>query len=328
MTNVVVTGGYGFIGSHLVEALLARGDRVTVVDVAQNTTDTSMGFREDPAFRFVAGDVTDIGSLEQAIGPDTDVVYHLSAIVGIKNYVADPLKVLDVNVGGTRNVLEIARRNGTRVVLASTSEVFGKNPAPPWAEDDDRVLGSTKTARWSYSTSKAMAEHVAFAMHGSHGVPVTVVRYFNVYGPRQNPIFVVSQSVHRVLNGLPPYLYDSGDQTRCFTFVDDAVRGTILAADSDDAVGEAFNIGSMTETTIKEVVEKTIQHAGMKGLAPEPLDTSRHYGQSYEDIPKRIPDTGKAARMLGWKLEVDVDEGIQRTIAWARQNPWYLANGH
>ena len=141
-------------------------------------------------------------------------------------------------------------------------------------------------------------------------------------------MFGASRSVDRVLYGLRPYLYDSGDQTRCFTFVDDAVRGTILAADSDEAVGEAFNIGSMTETTIREVVEKTIQHAGIEGLAPEPLDTSQHYGQSYEDIPKRIPDTGKAARMLGWKLEVDVDEGIQRTIDWARQNPWYLADSH
>jgi UDP-glucose 4-epimerase len=326
MANVVVTGGYGFIGSHLVEELLARGDTVTVVDVARNTRDTSMTFDQDPAFRFIEGDVTELSTLEQAIGPDTDAVYHLSAIVGIKNYVSDPLKVLDVNVGGTRNVLEVARRHGTRVVLASTSEVFGKNPSPPWAEDDDRVLGSTKTARWSYSTSKAMAEHVAFAMHESHGVPVTVVRYFNVYGPRQNPIFVVSQSVHRVLNGLAPYLYDSGEQTRCFTFVDDAVKGTLLAGGSERAIGEAFNIGSMTESTMRDVVEKTIRYAGAEGsLAPEPLNTANHYGSTYEDIPKRIPDTAKAEEVLGWKLEVDVDEGIRRTIAWARANPWYLA---
>ena len=136
------------------------------------------------------------------------------------------------------------------MLFASTSEVFGKNPNPPFAEDDDRVLGSTRTARWSYSTSKAMAEHLVFAMHAAYGLPVTVVRYFNVYGPRQNPIFVISQTIHRILNGRQPLLYDSGDQTRCFTYVDDAVAGTLLAADSDAAIGEAFNIGSMTETTI------------------------------------------------------------------------------
>ena len=323
--RAVVTGGYGFIGTHLVSALLERGDEVTVVDLARNERDTSIDFDDHPSFTFVRGDVTDAAALEQAIGPETDVVFHLSAIVGIKNYVQDPLKVLDVNVGGTRNVLELARRHGIRVVLASTSEVFGKNPSPPWGEDDDRVLGSTRTARWSYSTSKAMAEHLAFAMHDTYGVPVTVVRYFNVYGPRQNPIFVVSQSVHRVLNGLSPLLYDSGDQTRCFTFVDDAVRGTLLAAASEAAIGEAFNIGSMHETSIRDVVEMTIRAAGAEDqLSTTPLDTTTHYGSTYEDIPKRIPDTAKAERVLGWKLEVDVEEGIRRTVDWARANPWYL----
>ena len=209
MSNVVVTGGYGFIGSHLVSALLDRGDTVTVFDFAKNTRDTSIDFDRHPNFRFVQGDVTDIGSLSQALISGVDTVFHLAAIVGVKNYMDDPLRVLDVNVIGTRNVLELSRQHGTRVVFASTSEVFGKNPNPPFAEDDDRVLGSTKTARWSYSTSKAMAEHLVFAMHSAYELPVTVVRYFNVYGPRQAPIFVVSQSVHRILNGHRPYLFDS-----------------------------------------------------------------------------------------------------------------------
>ena len=323
--HAVVTGGYGFIGSHLVSALLERGDQVTVFDLARSEQDTSLNFDEYPSFSFVQGDVTDSSTLDRVIGPGVDVIYHLSAIVGIKNYIDDPLKVLDVNVGGTRNILELARTHGVRVVLASTSEVFGKNPAPPWSEDDDRVLGSTRTARWSYSTSKAMAEHIAFAMHDSYGVPVTVVRYFNVYGPRQRPIFVVSQSVHRALNGHAPYLYDGGDQTRCFTYVDDAVRGTILAAESDDAVGEAFNIGSMVETSMRDVVQMTLRATGTEGqLEPIPLDTTLHYGSTYEDIPKRIPDTAKAERVLGWKLEVDVEEGIRRTVDWSRANPWYL----
>jgi nucleoside-diphosphate-sugar epimerase len=327
MANVVVTGGYGFIGSHLVGQLLARGDSVTVFDLAKNTRDTSIDFDDYPEFRFVEGDVTDVASLEKAMTPEVDLVFHMSAIVGIKNYVEDPLKVLDVNVAGTRNVLELGRQNDTRVLLASTSEVFGKNPNPPFKEDDDRVLGSTTTARWSYSTSKAMAEHLTFAMHATYGLPVAVVRYFNVYGPRQNPIFVISNSVRRVLNNLPPLLYDSGEQTRCFTFVDDAVRGTLLAADSDAGIGEAFNLGSMQETTMREVVEKTIMYAGKQGeLEPEHIDTATHYGTRYEDIPRRIPDTTKANEVLGWSLETNVDAGLKKTIEWARRNPWYLAD--
>ncbi|WP_431236974.1 NAD-dependent epimerase/dehydratase family protein [Mycolicibacterium aichiense] len=325
MANVVVTGGYGFIGSHLVSALLDRGDSVTVFDFAKNTRDTSIDFDRHPNFRFVQGDVTDKAAVEQAMTPGVDTVFHLAAVVGVKNYMSNPLQVLDVNVIGTRNVLELAQRHGTRVLFSSTSEVFGKNPNPPFAEDDDRVVGSTRTARWSYSTSKAMAEHLVFAMHDSYGLPVTVVRYFNVYGPRQNPIFVISQSVHRILNGRQPLLYDSGDQSRCFTYVDDAIAGTLLAADSDAAIGEAFNIGSMTETTMRDAVDLAIKLASIDSVSSaEAVDTKASYGARYEDIPRRIPDSTKAQRELGWRLDVDVEEGIRRTIDWARANPWYL----
>ena len=307
MSHVVVTGGYGFIGTHLVSALLDRGDSVTIFDFAKNTRDISIDFDSHPNFRFVQGDVTDLATLEAALTPGVDTVF------------------LDVNVIGTRNVLELSHRNGIRVVFASTSEVFGKNPNPPWAEDDDRVLGSTRTARWSYSTSKGMAEHLVFAMHAAHGLPVTVVRYFNVYGPRQNPIFVISQTVHRILNGRQPLLYDSGDQTRCFTYVDDAIAGTLLAADSDAAVGEAFNIGSMAETSMRDAVDLAIKIAGVDSVSSaEPIDTTESFGGRYEDIPRRIPDSTKAQRELGWRLQVDVAEGIRRTIEWARANPWYL----
>ena len=325
MSNVVVTGGYGFIGSHLVSALLDRGDAVTVFDFAKNTRDSSIDFDRHPNFRFVPGDVTDINALETALTPDVDTVFHLAAVVGVKNYLTDPLRVLDVNVTGTRNVLELSHRHGTHVVFASTSEVFGKNPNPPFAEDDDRVLGSTRTARWSYSTSKAMAEHLVFAMHTAYALPVTVVRYFNVYGPRQDPIFVISQSIHRILNGRQPLLYDSGDQTRCFTYVDDAIAGTLLASDSKGANGEAFNIGSMTETTVGDVVALAIKIANVDSVSSaEAVNTAAHYGGRYEDIPRRIPDSTKAQRELGWRLQVDIEEGIRRTIDWARANPWYL----
>lgn len=328
MSNVVVTGGYGFVGSHLVTALLDRGDSVTVFDVAKNTLNNGIDFDRYPNFRFVQGDVTDVTALEAAVTPDVDKVFHLASVVGVNKYVEDPLRVVDVSVIGTRNVLELSHRHGARVVFTSTSEVYGKNPATPWGEDDDRVLGSTKTARWSYSSSKAMAEHLVFGMHTAFGLPVTVVRFFNVYGPRQNPIFVISKSIHRILNGREPLLYDSGDQTRCFTYVDDAVAGTLLAADSDAAIGEVFNIGSMTETTMRDAVDLAIKIANVDAVSSTvAFDTAERYGASYEDIPRRVPDSAKAQRVLGWRLQVDLEEGLRRTIDWARANPWYLEGG-
>jgi UDP-glucose 4-epimerase len=325
MSNVVVTGGYGFVGSHLVTALLERGDTVTVIDLPRDTRDSDIDFDRNPNFRFVPGDVTDMSALEQALTPDVDTVFHLASVVGVKNYVDDPLRVVDVIVTGTRNVLELCHRHDIRLLFTSTSEVYGKNPNTPWAEDDDRVLGSTRTARWSYSTSKAMAEHLVFAMHTGFGLPVTVVRYFNVYGPRQNPIFVISQSIHRILNGREPLVYDSGDQTRCFTYVDDVVAGTLLAAESEKAIGEAFNIGSMTETTIGDAVDLAIKIASVDTVSrAESFDTAARYGNRYEDIPRRVPDSTKAQRELGWRLQVDLEEGLRRTIDWARANPWYL----
>ncbi|ORW10804.1 NAD-dependent epimerase/dehydratase family protein [Mycobacterium kyorinense] len=325
MSNVVVTGGYGFIGSHLVSALLRRGDAVTVFDLAKDTRDRAVDFDRHANFRFVQGDVTDLSALETALMPGVDTVFHLAAVVGVERYLEDPLRVIDVNVTGTRNVLELSQRHGAHVVLASTSEVFGKNPNPPFAEDDDRVLGPTRTARWSYSTSKAMAEHLAFAMHTTYGLPVTVVRYFNVYGPRQDPIFVISRTIHRILNGRQPLLYDAGEQTRCFTYVDDAVAGTLLASENKTAIGQAFNIGSMTETTVGDAVALAIEIANVDSVSSaETIDTAAHFGARYEDIPRRIPDSTKAQRELGWRLEVDLAEGIRRTIDWARANPWYL----
>ncbi len=325
MANIVVTGGYGFVGSHLVTKLLDQGDCVTVFDFAKNIRDSSIDFERYPNFRFVQGDVTDQVALGMAIRSGVDKVFHLASVVGVNKYVEDPLRVVDVSVIGTRNVLELAHRHGAHVVFTSTSEVYGKNPDTPWREDDDRVLGSTRTARWSYSTSKAMAEHMVFAMYETYGLPVTVVRFFNVYGPRQNPIFVISKSIHRILNGHEPLLYDSGDQTRCFTYVDDAVAGTLLAAESDSGIGELFNIGSMTETTMRDAVDLAIKIAKVDSVSSTAsFDTAEHYGARYEDIPRRVPDSTKAQRVLGWRLEVDLEEGLRRTIEWARANPWYL----
>lgn len=323
MTTAVVTGANGFVGSHLVDALLERGDAVVAVDLLEGRNLAQAAGR--PGYRFVAADVRDGGAMASVIDRSVDVVFHLAAIVGVRNYMKDPLAVLDVNVTGTRNVLACTERWGTRVVITSTSEVLGRNPKVPWDEDDDRVLGSTHVDRWSYSTSKAMCEHLAFAMHRHGGLPVTVVRYFNVYGPRQAPIYVVSQTVQRVLLGQPPVIYDDGQQTRCFTYVRDAVEGTIQAANEPAAIGEAFHLGSSTESTVSELVD-AVQAAAGTNMEPERFDTRAHYGGAYEDIGRRVPATGKARRILGWSATTDVRTGVASTIAWARANPWWLSS--
>jgi nucleoside-diphosphate-sugar epimerase len=321
VTIAVVTGASGFVGSHLVDALLDRGDGVVALDLQEGRNLAEASGR--PGYRFVPADVRDASALVSVIDGSIDVIFHLAAIVGVRNYMNDPLAVLDVNVIGTRNVLALAERFDTRVVVTSTSEVFGRNPKVPWDEDDDRVLGSTRVDRWSYSTSKAMCEHLAFAMHRHRGLPVTVVRYFNAYGPRQAPIYVVSQTVQRVLRGEAPIMYDDGRQTRCFTYVRDAVEGTILAADEPAAIGEAFNLGASTESTVSELIEAVQAAAGTR-LQPERLDTREHYGAVYEDIGRRVPATDKARRILRWSATTDVATGIADTIAWARANPWWL----
>jgi UDP-glucose 4-epimerase len=184
------------------------------------------------------------------------------------------------------------------------------------------VLGTTAADRWTYSSSKALTEHLTFAFVRQLGLEATIVRYFNAYGPRQRPGFVVSRSVHRALNGKPVLVYDGGEQTRCFTYIEDAVRGTLLAAANPVAIGQAFNIGSMTETTIGQVAELI---ADLTGAAIKNIETSVALGPSYEDLARRIPDNTKARTVLGWSPEITLKEGLERTIAWAREDERWLA---
>jgi dTDP-alpha-D-glucuronic acid decarboxylase len=320
-SSILVTGGSGFVGSHLVEELLARENRVTVFDhVPPAEAGNLASCIRHPRLTYVQGDIRDKAALARTFEADPAAVFHLSAVVGVKHYVSDPLGVIDINVGGTRNLLELAARRNVKVLLTSTSEVYGKNPKIPWAEDDDRVLGSTAVDRWSYSTSKAICEHMLLGMHKALGLPATVVRYFNVYGPRQNPIYVVSQSVYKVLRGEPCVLYDGGMQTRCFTYVKDAVEGTIRAATDPRGNGQVFNIGNPRESTIREVLETILRLSG-KNVGWTDLDTRKHYGDRYEDIPRRVPDVSKARRLLDWQATTTLEDGLGHLIAWARNTP-------
>ncbi|WP_084792378.1 NAD-dependent epimerase/dehydratase family protein [Actinopolyspora mortivallis] len=287
MSRFVVTGGCGFIGSHLVERLLARGDDVVVVDAAP------WPHEHDPArhpgtVRHVRVDVRVPEQLTRVVPERVEAIFHLAATVGVDRYLDRPLEVVDTALEGTRNVPHAAERTGAKVVLASTSEVYGRNPDVPWHEDDDRVLGSTTAHRWCYSTSKALAEHVTFAFARLHGLRATVLRYFNVYGPGQRPAFVISRGVHRALRGVPPVVYDDGGQTRCFTFVDDAVEATLRAASTPAADGLCLNIGGSDETSVREVVETRgkmrCYDAGLAINAPSADDAQVYYGNFEEEF--------------------------------------------
>jgi UDP-glucose 4-epimerase len=316
--KVLITGGAGFVGSHLAEAFLARGDEVFVLD--NGTVAKVRHLIGKPAFHYVRDSIFDSEMLEGLIAK-ADLVYHLAAVVGVEHYVGDPFEVLNVNVNGTQAVLKLAFKHHRKVVFSSSSEVYGRNPKVPWNEDDDRVLGSTRIDRWCYSTSKAVGEHFCFAYH-SMGLPVTVMRYFNVYGPRLDQLDVgrvITIFLGQALRGEPLTVIGDGQQTRCFTYVDDAVRATVAAGIAPDTDGEAFNVGTAVESTVLQLAEATIAATESRSRI-EFVPQASVYGESYEDIGRRVPDVSKMHRVLGVRAATPLAEGLRHTVAWFRKN--------
>jgi UDP-glucose 4-epimerase len=249
-----------------------------------------------------------------------DLVFHLAAAVGVRHIVDDPLGSLLVNTRGSENVLSTCFRYWKKVVLASTSEVYGKTSKVPMAETDDRVLGPTSIHRWSYSTSKAIDEHLALAYH-QLGLPVAIVRYFNSYGPRIDEKgygSVVANFIRQARSGSALTIHGDGSQTRCFTYASDTVEGTYLAGFTDDAVGQVINLGSTRETTILELAQ-AIQRALGTSSAIELVDYASYYGKGFEDTRRRVPDISRANQILKWSPKVDLDSGLVRTIEWWKQ---------
>ena len=216
--KVLVTGGAGFIGARLVGKLLSENFEVHVLDVIPIEKAYRLKeYSSNSNLIYTQGDLRDKVKIDLWFQKDAKHLYHLASVVGVQNYIDDPLALIDIVVVGTRNLLELAAKYNVRVLFTSTSEIYAKNPNPPWSEKDDRVLGPTSIDRWSYSSSKAVCEHMLFALFRSNNLKFTIVRFFNVYGPGQAPIFVISKSLYNVMKNKSPYLYDSGDQTRCFT---------------------------------------------------------------------------------------------------------------
>ncbi|WP_199623713.1 SDR family NAD(P)-dependent oxidoreductase [Paenibacillus alkalitolerans] len=318
--NILVTGGSGFIGSHLVERLLSEGHKVvTLDDMSTGRMHYLSQVMRNKNHKFVQDSVTNRKAVDK-LAKQCDVIYHLAAVLGVKNTVDNPLKVIEGNIDGTRAILEAAYKYNTKVVFSSTSEVYGKNPNMPFKETGDRVLGAPSVHRWCYATAKALDEHMCFA-YADKGLPVTVIRFFNTYGPRQNSSQyggVVSRFIKAALTGEPIEVYGDGTQTRCFTFVDDCVDGTMKAMDPK-ANGLAFNLGTDRPISVLELANKIRELAG----SASPIVRKSYeeaYGPGYEDMPARMPDLTRSKEILGYNPSVSLEEGLMKTIDWFRRN--------
>jgi UDP-glucose 4-epimerase len=317
--RALVTGGAGFIGSHLTEALLAGGHEVLVLD------DLSTGRAENleavsghPRLEVIVGTVTD-ESLVRKLVAGADVVYHLAAAVGVRLILDQPVGTIETNVVGTETLLRAARESRPRVILASTSEVYGKNDRVPLSEDDDRVLGPTTKSRWSYACSKAIDEFLGLAYHREYQLPVTIVRFFNTIGPRQTGRYgmVVPRFVRQALDGGPITVYGDGRQSRCFTDVDDTVRATIALSRAPAAVGEVFNVGTTDELTIGALAERVRALVGTAApIVFVPYDEV--YQPGFEDLRRRVPDIRKVERVAGYRPRISLEETLRRVIGHLR----------
>jgi UDP-glucose 4-epimerase len=320
MIRTLITGGCGVIGSHLTDALLARGCDVTVID---NLSTGSVGHIEHnigrPDFHFLNSSILNEPLMDELIH-NCMVVYHLAACVGVKYIVDDPLQGILTNVKGTEIVLELAFKYWKRVVFASSSEIYGKSENVPFREDSERILGATNVERWSYSTAKAVDEHMCFA-YADKGLPVSVARYFNAYGPRIDERgygSVVANFISQALRNAPITIHGDGKQTRCFTYVDDTVNGTIMIGEKKEAVGNVFNIGNNVETPIIDLAGVIKKLTGSDSeIILIPYDQA--YGGRHEDTRRRMPDISKAGA-LGFRPTVQLEEGLKRTIDWAKEN--------
>ncbi|MBU1262338.1 GDP-mannose 4,6-dehydratase [bacterium] len=323
--KILVTGGAGYIGSHLVDKLLAAGEEVCVVDnLTTGNIENIKHNLSNPRFQFTNDSVLNETLMERLI-KESDVIYHLAAAVGVKHIVDDPLTSIKTNVKGTDIVLDLAHRYWKKTLIASTSEIYGKSNQIPFDEHKtERVLGSTKIDRWAYSTSKAIDEHLAFA-YSKKGLPVVIVRYFNSYGPRIDEGgygTVVARFIKQALKGKPITVHGDGKQTRCFTYVDDTVRGTISACTTNDAEGDVYNIGSNQETSIYQLAELIKELTGSSSEITQSSYES-YYGKGFEDTVKRVPSIVSAKKKLRFEAKVSLQEGLKRTIEWCKENYSY-----
>jgi len=314
----LITGGAGFIGSHVTEALLTRGDDVTILDNLSTGAAANVAQVRDQV-RLVHGSVLD-PLLVDELTEDSEVVVHLAAAVGVRLVVEKPLRSFITNIKGTENVLEAAHRYRRKVLIASTSEVYGKSQGAAFHEDDDRLIGSNQVSRWGYSTSKSVDEVLAFAYHRERALPMVIVRLFNTTGPRQTGAYgmVLPRFAQQALSNEPVTVYGDGEQSRCFCHVHDVVRALVDLLDTPSAEGDVFNVGSTEEVTMLELAERVIAAAGSSSeIQLVPYDVA--YERGFEDMRRRVPDISKIERTIGWRPERELDQIIKEVLEEMRR---------
>jgi UDP-glucose 4-epimerase len=306
----LVTGGAGFIGSYLVEKLALRGDQVIIVDNKSTGSISNLKSVRDKV-ELVEGDILDHGLMEGVVSK-SDYVVHLAAALGVFNIVNKPLQSLKTNIQGTENILELADKFKKPVLIASTSEIYGKNTKVPLNEEDDRIIGHPLKSRWSYSEAKAVDESLAYFYYLENQLPIRIVRFFNTVGPRQVGQYgmVVPRFVTSAIRNEPIQVYGSGDQIRCFCHVSDAIRALMLVIDSDKAIGQVFNVGNNLQISIMDLAKKVIEITGSKSEIKK-IPYSEAYPAGFEDMQRRVPDISKIKNVLGWSPEIGLEQIIR-----------------
>ncbi len=322
----LITGGAGFIGSHLAEALLNRGDRVTIVDdLSTGSIKNIEHLKVHPAFSYVVDSMSNPSLLAELVDA-ADQIFHLAAAVGVQLIVDSPVRTIETNIGCTEQVLAAASKKRKKVLIASTSEVYGKSTAVPFREDGDLVLGATTRGRWSYACSKAIDEFLAIAYWRERRCPTLIVRFFNTVGPRQTGQYgmVVPRFVTQALRGEPLTVHGDGTQSRCFTHVSDAVRAAMALMDASDVSGEVFNVGSQEEIRILDLAERVIALTESRSTVRF-VPYNEAYGENFEDMPRRVPSLDKVRAAIGYAPRVSLNEILESVIEYHRalqQEPW------
>ena len=311
----LVTGGAGFIGSHLVERLIARSDQVVILDDLSTGTPKNLATVEGRV-TFYNGNILDRSIIEKLVA-ECDYVVHLAAALGVFNIVNKPLESLKTNLQGSEMVLEACDKYRKPILIASTSEIYGKNDKVPLNEEDDRVIGHPLKSRWSYSEAKAVDESLAYFYYLENKLPVRIVRFFNTVGPRQVGHYgmVVPRFVSAALANKSLSVYGSGDQIRCFCHVDDAVRALLLVMDSDKAIGQVFNVGNNQQISIMELAKKVIEITNSSSKI-ERIAYKDAYPDGFEDMQRRVPDISKIKQVLGWTPKINLDQIIKDIAAF------------
>jgi UDP-glucose 4-epimerase len=328
MRNVLITGGAGFIGSHLAEALLERGDAVQVIDdLSTGSIQNIVHLKSHPRFSYVLDTVMNRPFMLELVD-GADVVFHLAAAVGVRLIVEQPVRTIETNIKATELILELCARKQKPVLLASTSEVYGKLDKPKFSEEDDVVLGPTSRARWCYAASKIIDEFVAIAYFREKGFPAVIVRLFNTIGPRQTGQYgmVVPRFVCQALLGEPITVYGDGTQRRSFTWVGDVVNAMMALIEHPGAYGEVFNIGHTKEIAIRELAALVQEIVGSRSeIRFVPYEQA--YEAGFEDMPRRLPDISKIQQLIGYRPTLELPEMLERIIADYRQGPDQLETG-